>query len=264
MGARRWDEVRDRRELLCQLAAKLTDSPQEAGSPAAAADRLLALRDRHFAGLAALVSDADQRGDLERWLRKSNRDAIRKALSRAMASGPANARREPDPPPAKEYFEQPAKPSPSRVPLAPLWLVGRKQRNDLLPMEAFPPAEYMGTPVPEILNRGKLPAREIQARIGTRLRLKAADALPGERVTFERFEGGSLYIYVLDLFGRETTFQDPQDAPGPVPELHLEFEMIYSYGTGRPRRLSGSLIGDRRRWFYRFEPSGGTPTPLYG
>lgn len=148
---------------------------------------------------------------------------------------------------------------------SPLWIVGAKQRNDLA--AAYSPIDpgYRGDHVPSLLSRGRLPIRDIECRIGPKLRLYANDIIPGERGQFTH-PSGQAYVYLFDLFGGLLAVSEASRWPreSGYPELHLEFEVRYRYGDGRQRGLQGDLVGDTRRGFNRFEPKGGEPTPLYG
>jgi hypothetical protein len=268
MAARRWDAVRKRNELLCSLAVKLTANTADSQSTTKVADALLALKDAHFHGLAALVEDREERSLLEYWLKKSSRDTIRKAVGRAFVHGVPG----PKPQAAPGAFLSSA--SETGVPevgrqvtarISPLWLVGLKQRNDLDPSYSPVAPDYRGNHLPVILNRGKLPIRDIECRIGPQLRLYAEEIAPGER-GFPKCRSGEAYVYAADLFGGLLKISEAEHfgEGREFPQLRLEFEARYRYGNGPERRLIGDLIGDVRRGFYRFEPAKGDATPLYG
>ncbi len=70
-------------------------------------------------------------------------------------------------------------------------------------------------------------------------------------------------VYVSELYGGTGGSAAAQWNSEEGPTFRYQFELRYSYGRRTNRVLLGDLIGNAKRSFYRFEPRGGEPTPLY-
>jgi hypothetical protein len=163
--------VNSRGHISCNYT---TNSLEDSGSPAKVASVIKQLEERHFNGLAALVANSDERQEFERWVKKNGQETIRRAVQRAfdakepITRGPETPKG-PAPSPSlptdasaiAEIGPTPSRPRKlvpgfrRRKAKAYLWIVGRKQRDDLRANYLPVPVDHVGAYELYLLNRGE-------------------------------------------------------------------------------------------------------------
>lgn len=146
---------------------------------------------------------------------------------------------------------------------SPLWIVGKKQRDDLRPNYQPVPPEPEGSFAPQLLNRGRASATDIEVRIGSTYHLFIPLIGPGERADLLPKDDDRRFHALADLLGGYSDMSFARFETGPGRDYRHLVRIRFRYNRGSERWLRGEIRGTAKRYFYLFKPDRGRATPIY-